>query len=329
MSVQPPTPSTQPSASAASDPALITHHSSLVSHHSLLGVRLRDWAELIRLPNIFTAMADPLAGALIMGAGLHDIGQILVVMLASACSYAGGIALNDWHDYRRDLVERPQRPLPSKRIPRWRALAAAVLLLSFGQILASALDPAVAGICLLLLVVILLYDVLMKDIPVAPALLGVARALNLLMGMSIMTAPAGAPRFYPAIALALYVTGITVFARREAGPSRKEQLLVGAGFIATGLLMLALLWLFFLEKVVIAAGELWVTLLSAAMAFTLIQAIRTPAPVRIQRAVKVGILGIILFDAALVAFCRGLPLSLLVVILLIPAVWLGRWLYST
>lgn len=322
MSVPPTTTSNEKSAATSATPSLITHH-------ALLGARPRDWAQLVRLPNIFTAVADPLAGALVMGATLRNTGEVLIVMLASACFYAGGTVLNDWHDYRRDLVERPQRPLPSGRISRWRALAAAVLLLSFGQILASALDPAVGGISLLLLVCILLYDVLMKDIPVAPALMGAARGLNLLMGMSVMPTLSGAPHFYPAIALCLYVTGITIFARREAGPSRKEQLLVGAGFIATGLGMLAFLWLFFLERAVYAAGGLWLALLVGVVAYSLVQAILTPAPVRIQRAVRFAILGIIGFEAALVGFCCGLPISLLVVVLLLPAVWLGRWLYST
>ena len=323
MSVQPPTSDIQPTAPAAAEP------SPPAPLHPLLGARLKDWAELLRLPNIFTAVADPLAGALVMGAGWHQTGEILVVMLASACYYTGGMALNDWNDYRRDVIERPQRPLPSKRISRWRALIAAVLLLCTGQTLTSALDPAVGGVSVLLLVCIVLYDVLMKNIPIAPAIMGTARGLNLLMGMTIMNTVAHAPHFYPAVALCLYVTGITVFARREAGPSRKEQLLVGAGFMALGLLMLALLWLFFVEKVGVAAGELWVLLLAAAIAYTAIQAILTPAPVRIQRAVKVGVLGIIVFDAALVAFRCGLPLSALVVVLLLPAVWLGRWLYST
>lgn len=274
-------------------------------------------------------MADPLAGALLAGAGWRDTGKVLLLMVAAACFYAGGTALNDWHDWKRDLVERPGRPIPSGRISRWRALLGAVVFLALGQLLTSTLEPAVGAISLLLLVCIVLYDVLMKDIPAAPALMGAARGFNLMMGLSLLTAEPGTPYFYPVIALAIYVTGLTIFARREAGPSRKEQLLVGAGFMAVGLAMQAMLILFFIGRVVSATGMIWVLLLAGAVGYTCVQAIVTPAPVRIQRTVKTAVLGIVLFEAALVAFCCGLPLSLLVVALLVPAVWLGRWMYST
>lgn len=299
------------------------------------GNRFRDWLELVRLPNVFTAVADPLAGALVAGAGwrdngsvLNDIGKTIVIMLASACFYSGGLILNDWHDYRRDLVERPQRPLPSGRISRWRALTAAITLLAAGQLLASAMGPAAGGVGLLLVVCILMYDILMKDIPIAPALMGAARGLNLLLGMVLFEA-ADAPRLYLVIALGLYVLGVTVFARRETGLSRKDQLLLGVGFTAGALLLLALLRLFFAEEAPFSSGAIWLALLTGVVGYTMTQAILTPSPVRIQRAVKTAIFGIILFDASIVAFGRGLPLSLLVAALVIPAIWFGKRLYST
>jgi hypothetical protein len=58
-------------------------------------------------------------------------------------------------------------------------------------------------------------------------------------------------------------------------------------------------------------------------------ALFSPRPELIQSAVKTGILGIILFDAAIVAFMCGLAVSLPLLLLLIPAVWLGKWIYST
>ena len=302
--------------------------STVQSSEPTPAARWRDWLELCRLPNVFTAIADPLAGALVMGAGWRDTGKILVAMLASACFYTGGMALNDWHDYHRDRVERPQRPLPSGRITRWKALTAALSLLATGQLLASALGEATSGIGFLLLVAILLYDIVMKDIPIAPALMGLARALNLLLVMALIIAPT-MPRAYPAVAMGLYVLGVTVFARRETTLSRRDHLLLGAGFTASGVLMLALLRIFFANEISSATGMIWVLALTAALGYTMTQAILTPTPVRIQRAVKTAILGIIIFDAALVAFGRGLPLSLLVVVLLVPAVWLGKRLYST
>ncbi|GMV96019.1 MAG: hypothetical protein AMXMBFR83_03880 [Phycisphaerae bacterium] len=293
-------------------------------------VRLRDWLELCRAPNAFTAVADPLAGALVCGAGWRDTGRIIIVMLASAFFYAGGIVLNDWHDYKRDLRERPHRPLPSGRIARFRALLAGSGLLILGQVLASALETATGGVGLLLVAAILLYDVLLKEIPIAPAIMGLCRALNLVLGMTVATGEgSSAPAAYLAVVMGLYVLGITVFARHEAGLARKDQLLLGAAFTAAAMAMLASVVPLFRERGPSPLGLIWLGLLAAALGYRMARAILRPAPARIQAGVKLGVLGIILLDATLVGFFRGLGLSLLVAVLLVPAVWLGKWLYST
>ena len=80
------------------------------------GGPLQAWLELCRLPNVFTALADPLAGALLAGASWKNGPGLVLLMLASGCLYTGGIVLNDWHDIEKDRVERPDRPLPSGRV---------------------------------------------------------------------------------------------------------------------------------------------------------------------------------------------------------------------
>jgi hypothetical protein len=61
----------------------------------------------------------------------------------------------------------------------------------------------------------------------------------------------------------------------------------------------------------------------------MVQAILTPKPETVQQAVKAAVLGIILLDAGMAAFARGFWVSLLVVVLLAPALVLGRSLQST
>ena len=148
--------------------------------------RLRNWFELGRLPDVFTAMADPLAGALVVGASWRQTGSMAVVMLASACLCAGGAVLNDWSDFKKDLTERPNRPLPSKRIRRFHALLLAIGLFGAGGVLTTVPGPATRLVGLLLIAAILLYDILMKEVPIAPAAMGVCRSLNLLLGMTLV-----------------------------------------------------------------------------------------------------------------------------------------------
>jgi len=58
------------------------------------------------------------------------------------------------------------------------------------------------------------------------------------------------------------------------------------------------------------------------------QAITQPTPALVQTAVKRAILGLVLLDAVLATAVVGL-IGLLILVLLLPALYLGRWIYST
>ena len=60
-----------------------------------------------------------------------------------------------------------------------------------------------------------------------------------------------------------------------------------------------------------------------------IMAIIAPEPASIQTAVKSGILGVVAIDAAVVYGIHGVGLAVGILILMLPAVLLGRWVYST
>jgi 4-hydroxybenzoate polyprenyltransferase len=57
-------------------------------------------------------------------------------------------------------------------------------------------------------------------------------------------------------------------------------------------------------------------------------AYRKPGPREVQRAVKRCILGLVVYDAVVATAFVGLP-GLLVLLLLPPALVLGKWVYST
>jgi 4-hydroxybenzoate polyprenyltransferase len=64
------------------------------------------------------------------------------------------------------------------------------------------------------------------------------------------------------------------------------------------------------------------------LAVPVTSAIRNPTPRRVQAAVKRCVLGLILFDAVLATALAGIA-GILLAVLLIPAIYLGRWVYST
>ncbi|MFE7995466.1 prenyltransferase, partial [Streptomyces shenzhenensis] len=78
------------------------------------GARARAWAELLRLPALFTVPGDALAGAAAVAARPGP--RTLLAIGSSLCLYAAGLAPNDWAARDEDAAERPHRPLPSGRI---------------------------------------------------------------------------------------------------------------------------------------------------------------------------------------------------------------------
>ena len=74
------------------------------------------YAQLLRLPNAFTAVADPLAGWFAVGGGV-PAWHLTLLVGASACFHTSGIVFNDCFDYDLDLVEHPDRPLPGGAVP--------------------------------------------------------------------------------------------------------------------------------------------------------------------------------------------------------------------
>src|SRR5438093_148385 len=111
---------------------------------------------LVRPPNVFTAVADSLAGLVLArraGPVLGDPG--LWCLTASACLYLGGIALNDYFDRAVDAVERPERPIPSGSVPPAVAAGLGAALLAAGIVLAAlAGGPATAVAAVLALAVL-------------------------------------------------------------------------------------------------------------------------------------------------------------------------------
>ena len=91
--------------------------------------KLLAYLQLIRLPNVFTAIADILMGYLVT---VGSFGYELALLILASCSlYSAGMVLNDVMDFEDDQRDRPNRPLPSGRIDRqWaQKLGCGLLLL--------------------------------------------------------------------------------------------------------------------------------------------------------------------------------------------------------
>jgi 4-hydroxybenzoate polyprenyltransferase len=175
--------------------------------------RARAWAELLRLPALFTVPGDALAGA--AAAGARPGARTLLAICSSLCLYEAGMALNDWADREEDARDRPHRPLPSGRIRPAAALTAAGALTGAGLALAARAGRPALVVAAPLAATVWSYDLALKHTPAGPAAMAAARGLDLLLGAA---ASGGRTRaaLPSAVLLGSHTLAVTTVSRREA-----------------------------------------------------------------------------------------------------------------
>lgn len=174
--------------------------------------RLGAWAELLRLPALFTVPGDALAGA--AAAGARPGPRTLLAIGSSLCLYEAGMALNDWADRAEDAVERPHRPLPSGRIRPAAALTAAGALTGAGLALAAGAGRPALAVAAPLAATVWAYDLALKHTPAGPGAMAAARGLDLLLGAA--ATGGGTRAALPSAALlGSHTLAVTAVSRRE------------------------------------------------------------------------------------------------------------------
>jgi 4-hydroxybenzoate polyprenyltransferase len=304
--------------------------------------RLQNYAQLMRLPNLPSAIADICLGALFTHSLPARWLSFGLLVLASSCLYCAGMVWNDWFDLEQDKRERPDRPLPSGRVALGEAFRLGCGLLAAGVIfavLAALALPAQPDgtrtflpvvLAVLLVVAILLYDGSAKRTAAGPVVMGSCRFLNVLLGVSVAGTLAWPQGAHLALVVGLYVAGLTWFARTEARQSNQLELRAAAGVMLASLLLALLLPAHIEEG---SCSPLFPYLLLAfgfALGLPVVEAIRVPTPQRVQGAVTRLLIGLIPLDALLASTAAGTA-GLALLVLLAPSVYLNRrrWLYAT
>jgi 4-hydroxybenzoate polyprenyltransferase len=314
---------------------------------------LLSWLRLFRIPNVFTALADVMMGFALVQRKFEPVPAFVCLLVSSALLYTAGMVLNDVFDVEQDRRERPQRPIPSGRI----SLATARLV-GFGMLILGVIVGAAAGftageqsplpwrsgaMAVAVAVCVLLYDGVLKRTLVGPVFMGLCRFFNVLLGASVASMDEMHPRLATlhftngqllvAGAIAVYVFGITIFARTEASRSQQAKLTQGMALMGFGIAMLLLVPQY-VTPGPFEFGEPWywsvlLLLLGLSIGRHCVTAIADPHPQRVQMAVKFAILSIITLDAAITLYGGGPYCAVYVFALVVPAMALGRWVYST
>ena len=299
-----------------------------------MNVRVRAYLELVRVGNLFSAAADIVAayyyaGILAVGTippplprgdtgGFSADANLPTLLLASVLCYAGGVALNDVCDAERDMLERPERPIPSRRISRATAKRLSYALLGLGMLLAISVSFRATVLAELLVSSIFLYNFHLKSTAFGPVVMGGCRALNIALGMDALPTLASLPAVAPLLLMWLYIASVTYFARDEAAISTKRRLTAGTiGVTAATLGLFTLLWVLPNGRIV---GASLAVVLAALVVWIGLRAVLTPEPARVQGAVRGFLIALIAFDAILAGIAAGPVAARNVAVLALPMI---------
>jgi 4-hydroxybenzoate polyprenyltransferase len=291
--------------------------------------KINGFLRLTRPANIVTAVADILAGIAMAGTlyfSQFDIAAIILLCLSTAFLYGGGVVMNDVFDAGLDKIERPERPIPSGLIKKSSAATFGIILLALGIACAALSNthhqfPASVIIAALIAVAAVIYDKWMKHHSFfGPLNMGICRGLNLLLGMSIYV-PAVTSYWPFAIIPVVYIFAITMISRGEVHGGKKTTLYTAA--LLYCIVIAAILY------VGSATSNILQTLpfiiFFAAMIFTpLAKAIQSPVGPRIGKAVKGGVISLIIMNAAWAAAFGDIRLALIIFLLFPVSLLLAR-----
>ena len=192
----------------------------------------RTLVVLGRVSNLATVWSNCLAGwwlssgvrakALAEIPSLVDLGRLPLLLLGASCLYVGGMFLNDAFDAEFDREFRPQRPIASGAVSQRAVWRWSFAWLGIGALLLILLGRTTGILALGLVVLIVLYDAFHKKITFAPTLMGLCRLLLYLIAASTGASGINGTAIWCGLALALYVTGLSFLARKEATTSAPD-----------------------------------------------------------------------------------------------------------
>ncbi|TLU99075.1 UbiA-like protein EboC [Dyadobacter luticola] len=281
---------------------------------------LKPYLQLTRPANLVTAIADILAGLAIAQFAFSDFSPAWLV-LSTLGLYGGGVVMNDVFDAKLDSIERPERPIPSGRVPLSAAATMGISLLLLGIIAAGIFSIQSGMIAIVIAVLTVLYNRFAKHhVFFGPLTMGMCRGGNLILGMSVLPESFQKWGLIALLPIA-YIGAITLISQDEVHGGKKRTLYIAA-----------LLYL------IVLSAQLTISSRQGNLLFTipfvllhtwligrpLFNAIQNPIGPMIGKAVKAGVISLIVMNASWCAAFGLLPLALAVLALLPLSLLLAR-----
>jgi 4-hydroxybenzoate polyprenyltransferase len=274
-----------------------------------------------------TSIADVLAGVVISGffasgaLQFEDLLPVFWLSLSTVGLYGGGIIFNDVYDAELDRIERPERPIPSGKVKVFEASLLGGILLIFGVLMAFLYSQVSAIIAILIALCALLYDKAGKHHSFfGPINMGLCRGLNLLLGISIIPSTLN-DLYWLAIIPVIYISTITLISRGEVHGGSRATLYSACALY--GVVIAFILYFSFTRDQIV-----WTLLFLLPFAWMifrpLLRAIREPLGKNIGKAVKAGVISLILMNAAWAAAFGSITIALGIAALLPLSLWLSK-----
>ena len=281
----------------------------------------------MRPANIVTSIADVLAGVAISGyfAGAVPSSNLIIAVLLLCLStvglYGGGVVFNDVFDAELDKIERPERAIPSGRVSLQEGILLGIILLIIGIISSFFVNNICGVIALLIAACALVYDKWGKHLSIlGPLNMGLCRGLNLMLGVSIVTIQLNNFWFLALVPI-IYIASITMISRGEVHGG-KTKTFYFAGLLYLLVITAILFFSFYKDKTLITLIFL---LPFAWMIFTpLYKALKEPVGKNIGKAVKAGVIALILLNACWAAAFGAVWLAIIIILLLPLSLFLAK-----
>lgn len=328
--------------------------------------QLKDWMQLVRVPNTLTACADSIAGfSFVVGPWFGSSDSYLPVAMISVASialYWAGMAMNDVNDIERDKAQRRLGPLVSERISvsqaawvSWILFGAGIVFAataglfasgeSLGSNLSEPLHFAPPGVAILLTAAILAYDSRLKQTFLGPWLMGLCRSLNLALGIALGAVSIGFDEnlmgsMMPGCWLllaghGLFIVGLTLAARKESMLIQSRARLAMCWSVSViGVASIAASASFIAPDIYQRLGSkdwfpILIALLATPWALRVVRSVKHPNVSCLVPAIKQSILTILFLDAAIALQFADTGPGVLICLFAIPTFLMGRYFRMT
>lgn len=192
-----------------------------------------------RVANLPSVVSNVVTGAVVLRIATWPAGGIkvawiavVVACLAGCLLYLGGCFLNDWWDRDWDRKHKPNRAIPTGRLPKSLLFGFAIGCLGSGLLVGALIGVEVLAVVLVIISLILIYSSIHKKTGWGVLPMGLCRSCLYFLGYvaaipkeeSLISVVRDGPVIYffmmplvlPAIGVTVYIAGLSMLARFEA-----------------------------------------------------------------------------------------------------------------